>query len=62
MYQGNFLLILFLILFTHYSLKKEKWISVKNEREKLLELIKSSKRNGVVLLSGDIHYSNFILF
>lgn len=37
----------------------EKWANFPNEREKLLDLIVTSKANNVILLSGDRHISEF---
>ncbi len=35
----------------------ESWVSFEHERERLFDLIRRTKANGVVFLSGDIHYA-----
>jgi alkaline phosphatase D len=35
----------------------ESWANFPKEQEKMLNLIKSTKANGVIFLSGDVHYS-----
>tara|TARA_B110000259_G_scaffold2104_1_gene2501 strand:+ start:92 stop:1219 length:1128 start_codon:yes stop_codon:yes gene_type:complete len=35
----------------------ESWSNFPSERERMVELIKSTKANGVIFISGDVHYS-----
>ena len=35
----------------------EAWANFPNERKRMVELIKSTKANGVLFISGDVHYS-----
>jgi alkaline phosphatase D len=35
----------------------EAWANVPHERQRMLDLIKTTKANGVLFMSGDVHYA-----
>ena len=39
---------------------QEKWSNFPNERKRLLDTIRNSGREGVIILSGDVHYSELM--